>query len=141
MKRNHESKGNGMKKIMQTRTGKEKGNCLSACIASLLEMPIDIFEIKNENNWLNQLNDVLQPLGYTYAEFDADKPFTWCGECFMIGCGTSPRGLEHAVIVRHFPKDGRHHYEFIHDPHPQGGWLTLKSIGVLLPTWMRKEEK
>ena len=47
-----------MKPVMQTRVG-EEGNCLSACIASLLEVPIEEIDLScalNPDTWFEQLN-------------------------------------------------------------------------------------
>lgn len=120
---------------MQTKLGKD-ANCLAACMASLLEMPIELFEIPNTTDgWMREIDEALKPYGWTYLEFDPQKIFSWCGECYMIGCGKSERGRMHAVIVRHFVKDQTHHYEFVHDPHPGGGFVELQSVGLIIPTW------
>lgn len=126
-----------MKPVMQTKFGKPDGNCMAACFASLTELPIETFEYEvNPSCWLVQLDILLRPLGYTYVEFEATQSFGWCGECYMIGCGKSPRGLSHAVIIRHkVGRKGFHRYEWVHDPHPDGGWVEQTSIGLLLPTW------
>ena len=125
--------------VMQTRLG-PKGNCFAACLATLTGEPLAYFDIEPEpeGEWLKQYDALLQPLGYTYTEFDPQKTFAWCGECYMLGCGPSPRGRPHAVIVLHrVGRKGFHQYEFVHDPHPEGGWVELTHVGVLLPTWKR----
>lgn len=126
-----------MKPVMQTKVGKD-GNCMSACIASLLEVPIEsVDRAEWSDDWLRELDALLDPFGYTYAEFNPQQVFSWCGECLMIGCGQSPRGLMHAVIIRHrVGRKGYHTYEWVHDPHPEGGWVKeVESIGLLLPKW------
>lgn len=132
-----------MKPVFQTKFGVPGGNCLAACLASLSGLPIETFELEYvEDRWLAQLDELLQPLGYTYVEFDPVQAFGWCGECYMIGGGKSPRGFEHAVIIRHLiGRKGFHEYEWVHDPHPDGGWVEMDSVGLLLPTWKNSDKE
>lgn len=123
-----------MRKVTQTRTGSD-GNCMAACLATLTGKLITAFEYVNDEHWMRNLNEVLAPMGLCYVEFPLDTAFSWCGECAMIGIGTSPRGLMHAVIVKHVVMDKRHRWEWLHDPHPDGGWVELEAIGLLIPTW------
>lgn len=105
-----------MKPVFQDKFGYGKGNCLAACIASILEVPLsDIPEPKiSLNNWW-LLNTWLFDQGYVLAwvrgtgEINVDSPG------YYIANGMSPRGLRHSVI---WSKDG-----LIHDPHPEGGGI------------------
>jgi len=94
-----------MKRIEQTRTGAD-GNCLNACIASILELPLkDVPEFGDD--WLMDLNDFLQARGLSYRRvpIDGAKPSGW-GTIE----GVSPRGGLHACVAF----DG----ELVWDPHP-----------------------
>lgn len=87
-----------------------KGNCFAACIASILEIPIeDAFEIWDygEDNWHDELHSWLFKRGLTMCTVSVLDPGV-----YAIAAGASPRGVSggHSVIW----KDG----ECVHDPHP-----------------------
>ncbi len=98
-----------MKPIDQTRFGNPDGNCFNACIASILEIPLEdvpeyIAEAGNYypkyNKWLEQYN-----LEILWMRFGHDVP-----NGYAILCGKSDRGLDHAVVT--------FKGEIVHDPHP-----------------------
>ena len=132
--------------VVQTRFGKGEGNCMNACVATLLNVPLEQVDVVwNETNWLQQLNDVIHPLGYCFTEWEFDTSnhiWPWMGECLVIATGDGPRGLMHAVIMRHFiDKDDRHCLENVFDPHPEGRFLNnVKYVGIFFPHYMRKTE-
>ena len=123
-----------MTPIFQTRFSTaegEKGNCMTACVASLLDLPIEkvpyffdfpdfwdaVFAFLYEQGC--EYNGCLRP--------DADGSIGWDGapgiDGYFIVAGPSPRwpGARHAVIY----KDGR----MIHDPHPDGtGILYVEEV-------------
>lgn len=129
-----------MKPVKQTRFGKD-GNCFNACIATLLEVPLEQVDvIWNEENWLKQLDEILHPLGYCFVEWSFKNPDTswiWMGTCYMLACGDGPRGLKHAVVVRHYIDENNNHCVVNHfDPHPEELFLkTIDLVGVLFPHW------
>jgi len=117
-----------MKPVDQTKFGFGNGNCQAACIASILEIPIE--DIPNfhgddptdaETYWKN------------VRKWCEDKPFTiisiafqedhdpkeFLKDCWVIASGPSPRGTEewhrHAVVW----KNGK----IVHDPHPSRAGL------------------
>ncbi len=120
-----------MKPVTQTTFGDKRGNCYAACIASLLEIPLDgvpnfCFEAKSESRWMNEVQDWLKEQGWGIAmmlfpKLDSIKETIYVGmfpkDCHYIISGKSPRGLLHSVIGR----DGK----IVHDPHPDGGGVTL----------------
>lgn len=125
----------------QTRTGAH-GNCFNACVASLLGVPIETVDAElEENNWLEQMDALIHPLGYCFIEWDWDnpeRPWHWVGSCYVIATGDGPRGTKHAVIAKHRidPADGKHCIEFVWDPHPDDRYLVkIDYIGVLFPHW------
>ena len=104
-------------------TDNQKGNCLMACFASLLEIPIeDVPEFDGES-WFSQMTKWLETIGFDLIR--------WSGEVELPGyymvMGTSPRGdFNHQVIY----KNG----VLIHDPHPsKAGGIEVKEIWALLP--------
>ena len=125
-----------MQPVMQTvlHGDGKAGNCVQACVASLLELP------------LSAVPHFFEPLGETFHEAtdqavaDCWRGFfgffdrfglhaTWVaakansahGFPHIVG-GPGPRGVEHCVI-----RDG---FEIVHDPHPSGDGL-LKVSEVL----------
>ena len=118
--------------------GTECGNCFAACIASLLELPID--QVPNfaaagdDSRWLRACNRWLNERGIGYADL------TWEGAApdfvfelwiapaqLYIAGGLSERGLQHCVVMRG-------DRELVHDPHPsRAGILKVEAIGLLMP--------
>lgn len=108
-----------MKPVTQTKFGGEEGNCLQACLASILEIDIeeipwfgaDAFWVDRKNEWLAQ---------FDLAAIDIDVSSSYKGNWKYLGYhlinGPSPRGdFWHAVVG----KNGR----MVHDPHPSGDGL------------------
>ena len=131
-----------MKKVFQTTFGEPLGNCFPACLASLLEVPLDVFPFPPyEDNWMQQVDKTLQKMGYAYVEWAGSIDFSWAGKFLCIVHGISPRGLRHSVIAKHFIDEGMHKYEFKHDPHPDGGWIKdVEGVGVLIPSGRNNEK-
>lgn len=90
--------------VVQSRTGAD-GNCLNACIASILELPLKAVPELGED-WLGDLNRFLARHGLRYRRVPMyKKPSGW-----STIEGVSPRGGLHACVA----KDG----ELAWDPHP-----------------------
>jgi len=98
-----------MIKVDQTKFGDKEGNCLQACLASVLEISIDDVPEPDERNWLNECNDWLAQFGLALHWLEYNDLFIPRG--YSILSGDSPRGSCHHSVVA---KDG----ELIHDPHP-----------------------
>jgi hypothetical protein len=131
-----------MRPVRQTRFNRGDGNCFNACIATLLDLPIEAVDVVwNEDNWLKQLDEILHPLGYCFIEWNWDKdsqPWHWVGPCYMIATGDGPRGCKHSVVVHHYidSDDGKHCVVNHWDPHPDEKFLkTIDYVGVLFPHW------
>lgn len=109
-----------MKKVYQTKFGSPDGNCFAACVASILEIGIDEVPDFKEGNgeWYQKYKQWLRNYAYDFIAikgFDSeDKDF--CPHVYSIVGGTSPRGLDHAVVYFGM--------EMVHDPHPDGGGIT-----------------
>lgn len=105
------------------------GNCIVACVASLLDMDIEevphFLEVGGAQQWRKHLSDWLLPRGLAYVEI-------WCAQKetydwylleylrdigYYTLSGPSPRhqGVEHMVIARGD--------EIVHDPHPSNAGL------------------
>lgn len=109
--------------------GEPAGDCVRACVASLLGLDADgvphfVQYVEHpagtdSHLWYWALIGFCDAHGWrvTYSE---DEPSGWA-----LADGTSPRGHQHVVVVH----DGR----LIHDPHPKGdglasttGWFTFE---------------
>ncbi len=100
--------------ITQTNTNPGEGNCGEACLATLLNRPLDSIHIEwgQEEHWLYDLRDWVANQGYHLCVLD-DWPFLYAGPLMISGPG--PRGRNHMVVGQ----CGK----IIHDPHPDGGGL------------------
>lgn len=119
-----------MIKVRQTRFTAETGNCFSACIASLLEVPIeDVDFTATKPDWMkDEMQPVLDKVGYIYFEIEYAKlqGMHFLPEGFLfIASGRSPRfnQCDHTVIMQIEYKNKDNYaegYNFIlvHDPFP-----------------------
>jgi hypothetical protein len=109
-----------MKPVDQTLFGDKIGNCYQACIASILEVPIE--KVPNiheheEGPWVDIINRFLEPYAMMILPgIKAVWPFWIPENTYHIIGGKSPRGeFGHAVVglCR----------KIIHDPHPSRAGL------------------
>lgn len=117
------------------------GNCLAACLASLLELPLEQVPALEDagERWFNVMYEFLQAHGCDYRGTKYTGPssnrFWWefllernigIDGYFIVG-GKSPRAWVvrgHAVIY----KDG----VMVHDPHPSGaGLLEVEDVMLI----------
>ncbi len=127
-----------MKPVMQTTLGEDKGNCMSACIASMLEMPIrEVPTFLDKETWVRDLNDWLHQYGLFYLEIKWNPfPIQLSAPVLCIASGKSPRGnFLHCVIGKIKPVSlYKADMELIHDPHPNREWLIdVQDVGFLIP--------
>lgn len=115
--------------IQQTVFSVPGGNCLSACVASLLEISLlDVPYFGGDDEWWASLRRWLQPRGLYALNSTLDaSPDAWRPEGYYILAGQSPRGpWLHAVVARG--------HEIVHDPHPsRAGILAHKDATILVP--------
>ena len=120
-----------MIKVNQTKFGPEEGNCFQACLASLLEIPIEEIPVPEEDEdqwgvlglWLKE-NHGVQFIIIQGRQTEAFRPLGY----HLIG-GMSPRYPEMGHIVV------GHRGTMIHDPHPKGTGVTGPEEWVcLIPT-------
>lgn len=112
--------------VDQTKFGSD-GNCMSACLASILEIGIEEVQCKDEDNWYKKTNDWLQA-EYNLALMTVTKiPYWFKG--YLIMCGESPRGIEHATVGQVVEGVAT----IVHDPHPsRDGIPDVTEIMVLV---------
>ncbi|HEY9354488.1 MAG TPA: hypothetical protein VIP28_14595, partial [Nocardioides sp.] len=119
---------------------KRKGNCVAACVATLLGVSLDEVphfiefgiaygdsetdKVSAGNHWWAMMLGFLAGRGLWVTELEsvrhADR-----GEVLLV-CGPSPRGVMHQVLYR----DGR----LWHDPHPsRAGVLEVREVLAVRP--------
>lgn len=101
--------------VTQTTFGAD-GNCLCACLASILHTDIDLIPNPKRDFWQDEMNEYLVNnhgvFMMTVHIAGGDIPLHF-SESYTIGCGKSNSGLLHAVVCR----DGK----IVHDPLPGSG--------------------
>ncbi|MPW16928.1 hypothetical protein GCT13_08285 [Paraburkholderia sp. CNPSo 3157] len=116
------------------------GNCFTACIASLLSLPIaEVPQFCNgdddDGKWCRRANEWLGKRGLAFLEFPYTDAAYWemaGSDCFHTITGASPRraDTQHCVIGRRS--------EIYFDPHPSRDGLvgdpSTWLIGVLIRT-------
>ena len=112
-----------MKPVMQTVFGYPHGNCMAACVASLLELPIeDIPVIAAVETFNDQWDEWLRERGFGRVCFHSDgKNFIPKGYHLISGPSPRPINDENGVRVCHVVVglDGVQ----VHDPHPDKTFL------------------
>ena len=125
-----------MKPVDQTTFGVPKGNCFSACVATLLGLTIEQVPFfmgdpdEPGHVWWDRFNGWLEARGLYALNFNVrDQETDASLPGFYILCGDSPAG-PHSCVAR-----GRAHpSSVVHDPNPsRAGLLKVDSIVVLVP--------
>lgn len=124
----------------QDKFGDGHGNCFSACVASLLELPLESvpnfcvlsnYESLGESEWFYAFLFWLEDFGMSYVELIADYVKMTDGQLCVL-TGKSPRGdFKHCVVGRF---EGGLIYEHF-DPHPSDDGLDgePEQYGVFIP--------
>jgi hypothetical protein len=122
-----------MMPVDQTTFGVPKGNCFSACVASLLHLPITevpsfceeaLTDGWDGSGWPGNFIQWLHDRGW-FPVFTEGKFPKEYGEFYWIAGGPSSRG-PHAVVM-----SGD---SMVHDPHPsRGGIREIEDATVLVP--------
>jgi len=117
--------------VTQTRTGPE-GNCMSATLASILEIPIwEVPELGGDEEFLENIQKFLEPRGLYYVQVKPDDPVLETafqrGEVYHTVEGVSPRGGMHACVGLNG--------SILWDPHPNDGsghgLVSVECFGLL----------
>lgn len=123
-----------MKPVEQTRFGSPGGNCLQACLASVLELPLDDVpdfcnehpgEDEDASRWIKELAAWLE--GYELTCLVANMHegiLPWWTTLYWIAGGKTHRRGYHSVVYK-----GQ---ELAHDPHPDKVGLKAVEDAVLL---------
>lgn len=130
--------------VMQTLFGNPAGNCLMACVASIMEVPLeqfpDLYEAEEAGKeWWEVMREAVREHRWeiTWIRDPFSKTYRLAPVGYAVAGGPSPRAtpsLEddaqhpgHAVVCL----DG----EMVHDPHPDGDGLAgpVDSWYLLIP--------
>lgn len=124
-----------MTPVHQNIFGEGKGNCWAACIASILNLPIEEVpnfcgEPERNENWLTDTDKWLQERGLRIVRFEGASGIWMQEGTHVIANGKSPRGDFFHVIVMTV-RDGQ--FYMAHDPHPSGAGLDgpFKDVSVI----------
>lgn len=105
------------------------GNCVQACLASVLSLPLDAVPPFDEATGPEQLmafDAWLRARGIESFRRYTERGQVPFNEGLYLASGPSPRGVHHMVVMC----DGR----LLHDPHPsRAGLLEVRYITVLIP--------
>ena len=129
-----------MIRIKQTKFGPVEGNCFTACIASLLEVPIEEVNIDpHADRWWDSLQAYLKPKNLFFLEVRLDVavqyPLYAMSGIYCVFSGKSPRtfeghdGVNHAVVgMVNSDPERPVIFDCIHDPHPDGTFIKEGSL-------------
>lgn len=129
-----------MKPVDQTKFGVPEGNCTAACVASILEIPLDSIPCgyvgdgsgwNESGDWFAKLNEILGRFGVGL-----------CGVAIHPGCnleippgifvllgGMGPRGFQHCCVGA--VVDGM--LKVVHDPHPsRAGLVSIEYVDFIV---------
>lgn len=144
-----------MKPVKQTKFGFPYGNCMAACAASILEIPLEDvpdftadYDASSDDAdqdrvfwqawyaWWRERGYHCVMLRGRGIEQDLTVIDGWEGMPVLLG-GKSPRGeWGHCVVG----KMGRYKPHLVHDPHPDGtGLEQIEDITLLIPAWTPAE--
>lgn len=109
---------------------KTENDCLSACIASILDLSLDEVPLwwdLPDHDWLTALPNWLakRGLGFAYLELRKDKVDWPLLSGYVIVGGFTPRSAKfrHAVIAKAEMRGNQVRLNWIHDPYKRGNFL------------------
>lgn len=124
-----------MTPVAQTRFGRPTGNCWAACIASILDLPLETvdwsadmpaedIELPDGSDctpeWIERQRVRLEALGYWQLRLEAsDERFIPVGAHY-IALGKNSAGVGHACVYRAG--------ELVHNPNPASSDTTLVDV-------------
>lgn len=123
-----------MKPVFQTKFGDKHGNCMVACVASLLELPLSAvpeFGFDQKQWQINLLAFLRQyGLGWQCINYDFYENHPYLApHGYVILTGPNAQGVNHAVVG----VSDEHGIRMVHNPNPNCSGLT-KIISVDLIT-------
>ena len=85
-----------MKPVYQTNFGTD-GNCLQACVASVLEVPLTEVPYFTQAGQFLQLDRFMRTYGIGVVALEKDKAVIPYNAYYLMW-GTTPRGFRHSVV-------------------------------------------
>jgi hypothetical protein len=127
-----------------------KGNCLQACIASMLDLPLgDVPTFRDMPNMVHAMDRFLISRGKRRIGVSFSGGFEWGDASFedmnpgndeslkiggspVLIFGKSPRSGDHAIVGEFV---GRYNWKLLHDPHPDATGIvgSPQSIHFIVP--------
>ena len=109
-----------MKKVKQTKFGNE-GNCFAACVASILETPLELVDYAcSEDNWFHEYaSQLYKDTGIVMvgAGLRPDGAPVIYGGAYVIVTGKNRKGTHrHAAVATMERNKLNTDFEIIHDP-------------------------
>jgi hypothetical protein len=113
--------------VDQTAFGIPNGNCLPACVASILE--IDVAEVPSfcldASRWFDHMREWLAPRGLLPLMLRCEPEPEHFGDAWLIVSGPADRGHDHSTVWRNGA--------LVHDPHPsRAGLLSINDVIVFV---------
>ncbi len=105
-----------MKRVFQTKFGRPNGNCFEACLASILELPLEAVPRYIGDDWLERINQWLH-WHYSLQLLIAQPDVEVTPDTYIIANGQNHQGARHSVVHRGSA--------LVHDPNPNNGGLAL----------------
>jgi hypothetical protein len=131
-----------MTPVFQTRFGRGNGNCLTACIASVLDLAIDqVAEFADSHEeWFAALSDFCEALDLTllYWGSEVHQGVFASNTDLIILLSVAGEEELHAVVgkavIEERPRPGHSGWraEVIHDPNPRGTGPVESAFGFLI---------
>jgi hypothetical protein len=121
-----------MKPVEQTYLTYPDGNCFAACVASVLELPLEAVPDFKGEGWLDRWQEWLAKHNLTFVNFHIDPADEWRPPGYSLLAADSPRGAWlHSVVC--------HNGTIVFDPHPErhmgvGKWQEWTVFVVLDPS-------
>lgn len=108
--------------------GKDDGDCFRACVASILEMPIEELPTYNSESWLLSWNNWLEKYGLylqykTYGKGNFAGGY-WIASVPSLNLG---EGVKHVVVM--------HKDKLVHDPSPHKKYKRLDKSKITEAFW------
>jgi len=125
--------------VVQTNYGKHTGNCLTACVASVLDVPIEsVPEFCTDGEWFANLVAFCKENGFFLVYWKQNDPMPIIAIGLYIILLLNLEGVEdlHAVVAKTRAVKGEDpvwlwHSDVVHDPN-EHGYPPVKSVNSYL---------
>lgn len=129
-----------MKPVNQSVVSAKDGDCLGACIASILEIDqYPNFHTNKTGSWLDRWNEYLAAWNMQIIEYPLGSFPVPVGYAILVVKSALFEGVRHAVVFHGDGYDG----EVVHNPNPQDprgidipneDWLAFKVLALIDPS-------